>query len=55
VVWARHIWVVRSVDAGFAGRLRANGAWGVYSTDLLSADALWSCLRISKKTPVSKR
>ena len=55
VVWARHMWVVRSVDAGFAGRLRANGAWGVYSMDLLSADALWSCLRISKKTPVSKR
>lgn len=48
VVWARHAWVVRSVDPGFAGRLRANGAWGVYSTDLLSADALWSCLRIGK-------
>jgi len=46
VVWARHVWVVRSVEPGFAGRLRARGAWGVYSTDLLSADALLSCLRI---------
>jgi hypothetical protein len=54
VVWARHMWVVRSVEPGFAGRLRASGAWGVYSTDLLSADALWSCLRITK-TPVPKR
>ena len=46
VVWARHAWVVRSVDPGFAGRLRANDAWAVYSTDVLSADALLSCLRI---------
>ena len=54
VVWARHMWVVRSVEPGFAGRLRANGAWGVYSTNLLSADALWSCLRITK-APIPKR
>ena len=54
VVWARHMWVVRSVEAGFAGRLRASGAWGVYSTDLLSADALWSCLRVTK-TPAAAR
>lgn len=54
VVWARHMWVVRSTESGFAGRLRASGAWGVYSTDLLSPDALWSCLRIAK-TPTPKR
>jgi len=54
VTWARHMWVVRSVDAGFAGRLRASGAWGVYSTDLLSADALWSCLRINSTAPAKR-
>jgi hypothetical protein len=48
VVWARHVWVVRSVEPGFAGRLRANDAWAVYSTDVLSADALLSCLRIDR-------
>jgi hypothetical protein len=46
VSWARQVWVVRSVNAGFAGRLRKSGAWGVFSVDLLSADALFSCVRI---------
>ena len=36
-------WVARSLEPGFVGRLKERGAWGVYSTDLLSARALLSC------------
>lgn len=46
VTWARQVWVARSVEPGFAGRLRRRGAWGVYSPNLLSANALFSCFRL---------
>lgn len=48
VTWARQVWVVRSVQPGFAGRLRRGGAWGVYSPNLLSANALFSCFRLTR-------
>lgn len=54
VTWAPRVWVAQSAQAGFAGRLRRSGAWGVYSTNLLSANALFSCFRIGtapKATP----
>jgi hypothetical protein len=47
VPWLPRAWVARSLEPGFAGRLREHGAWGVYSADLLSARALLSCLRFS--------
>lgn len=47
VTWARQVWVVHSVKPGFAGRLRRSGAWGVYSTNLLSANALFSCFHLA--------
>ena len=43
VPWFPRMWIARSVEPGFVGRLRERGAWGVYSTDLLSARALLSC------------
>lgn len=43
--WFRNAWVVQSLEPGFAGRLKERGAWGVYSLDLLSASALFNCLR----------
>ncbi len=43
VPWFPRMWVARSLEPGFVGRLRERGAWGVYSTDLLSARALLSC------------
>lgn len=46
VRWFPRMWVVRSLDPGFVGRLKARGAWGVYSTDLLSAQALLNCFQI---------
>lgn len=48
VTWARQVWIARSVEPGFAGRLRRRGAWGVYSIDLLSPSALFSCFRIGR-------
>jgi len=41
----RHAWYVRSPQAGFAGRLRAQGAWGVYAPELLDARAFLDCFR----------
>jgi len=46
VRWFPRMWIARSLEPGFVGRLKARGAWGVYSTDLLSAQALLSCFRI---------
>lgn len=43
VPWFPRMWVARSLEPGFVGRLKGRGAWGVYSTDLLSARALLSC------------
>jgi hypothetical protein len=45
VRWLGRAWVVQSREPGFAGRLKARGAWGVYSPDLLSANALFNCSR----------
>jgi hypothetical protein len=45
IPWFPRMWVARSVEPGFAGRLKERGAWGVYSTELLSARALLTCLR----------
>ena len=36
-------WIVQSPDAGFAGRLKEQGAWGVYSPNVLSARQVLSC------------
>lgn len=47
VSWLPRTWIARSLEPGFAGRLRERGALGVYSTDLLSAQALLTCLRFS--------
>lgn len=44
VPWFPRMWVARSVEPGFVGRLKERGAWAVYSTELLSARALLSCL-----------
>jgi hypothetical protein len=41
----RHAWYVRSPQPGFAGRLRAQGAWGVYAPELLDARAFLDCFR----------
>jgi hypothetical protein len=46
VSWFPKMWVARSLEPGFAGRLKERGAWGVYSTDFLKASALLSCIRI---------
>jgi hypothetical protein len=43
VPWFPGTWVARSLEPGFVGRLRERGAWGVYSTGLLSARTLLSC------------
>jgi hypothetical protein len=43
VPWFPRMWVARSLEPGFVGRLKERGAWGVYSTDLLSVRALLSC------------
>ena len=47
VSWWRNAWIVHSSEPGFAGRLRAQGAWGAFSTDLLRPEALLSCFRIA--------
>jgi hypothetical protein len=43
VSWIPRAWIVRSAESGFAGRLRERGAWGVYSTNLLSVRQVLSC------------
>ncbi|HKW37473.1 MAG TPA: hypothetical protein VJO54_06670 [Burkholderiales bacterium] len=43
VSWVPRAWVVQSAEAGFAGRLRERGAWGVYSPNLLSVRQVLSC------------
>ena len=43
VSWMPRTWIVQSGEPGFAGRLRERGAWGVYSTRLLSVRQLLSC------------
>ena len=55
VPWFPRMWVARSLEPGFAGRLRERGAWGVYSTDLLSARALLSCSGIVSPAADSSR
>jgi hypothetical protein len=47
VSWLRRAWIVHSLQPGFAGRLREQGALGVYSTDLLSPRALFNCFRLA--------
>ena len=54
VTWAPRVWVAQSVQPGFAGRLRKSGAWGVYSVNLLSANALFSCFRITSTLPPAR-
>jgi len=43
VRWAPSAWIVQSAETGFAGRLREQGAWGVYSPLLLSVRQVLSC------------
>ena len=43
VGWAPSTWIVQSAETGFAGRLREQGAWGVYSPLLLSVRQVLSC------------
>lgn len=43
VRWAPSTWIVQSAETGFAGRLREQGAWGVYSPLLLSVRQVLSC------------
>jgi hypothetical protein len=43
VGWIPGSWIVQSSDFGFAGRLRERGAWGVYSTNILSMRQVLSC------------
>jgi|SRR5215831_2352473 len=43
VRWAPSIWIVQSAETGFAGRLREQGAWGVYSPLALSVRQVLSC------------
>jgi hypothetical protein len=43
VRWAPSTWIVQSAETGFAGRLREQGAWGVYSPLLLSMRQVLSC------------
>ena len=43
VSWVPRAWLVQSKDVGFAGRLRENGAWGVYAPNVLSMRQVLSC------------
>lgn len=43
VSWLPRTWIVHSAESGFAGRLREQGAWGVYSPNLLSVRQVLSC------------
>ena len=43
VSWIPRTWIVQSSETGFAGRLRENGAWGVYAPALFSVRQVLSC------------
>jgi len=45
VSWFPRTWVASSGEPGFVGRLKERGAWAVYSTELLNARALLTCLQ----------
>jgi hypothetical protein len=51
VRWMPRTWIVQSKDAGFAGRLRERGAWGVFSPELLSINRVLSCSGMLKRAP----
>ena len=51
VRWVPRAWIVQSKDAGFAGRLRERGAWGVFSPELLSINRVLSCSGMVKRAP----
>ena len=51
VRWVPRAWIVQSGDAGFAGRLRERGAWGVFSPELLSLNRVLSCSGMVKRAP----
>jgi hypothetical protein len=53
VSWFPRTWIVQSAEAGFAGRLRERGAWGVYSPNLLSVRQVLSCSGMLKPPPSS--
>jgi|SRR5215470_15915431 len=51
VRWMPRTWIVQSKDAGFAGRLRERGAWGVFSPELLSLNRVLSCSGMVRRAP----
>ena len=51
VRWMPRAWIVQSKDAGFAGRLRERGAWGVFSPRLLSVSQVLSCSGMTRRPP----
>jgi hypothetical protein len=53
VSWIPSAWIVQSAEAGFAGRLRARGAWGVYYGNLLSVRQILSCSGMVQAPPLS--
>ena len=53
VSWLPRTWVVVSTEAGFAGRLRERGAWGVYYGNLLSVQQVLSCTGMVQAPPSS--
>ena len=54
VSWLRRTWIVHSLEPGFAGRLREQGAWAVYSTELLSLRALFKCFALANPSSASR-
>jgi len=53
VSWLPRTWIVQSAEAGFAGRLRERGAWGVYYGNLLSVRQVLSCTGMVQAPPSS--
>jgi hypothetical protein len=53
VSWLPRTWFVQSAEAGFAGRLRERGAWGVYNGNLLSVRQILSCSGMVQAPPSS--
>ena len=53
VSWLPRTWIVQSAEAGFAGRLRERGAWGVYYGNLLSLRQVLSCTGMVQAPPSS--
>jgi hypothetical protein len=51
VSWVPRAWIVQSAEAGFAGRLREHGAWGVYYGNLLSVRQILSCSGMVQAPP----